>query len=59
MKIDPYHYPVIIIAAFVIGVILAMVFGFRPQHGVNEAHGRGILSPALVQTLEPWTVDNA
>ena len=59
MKIDPYHYPVIIIAAFVIGMILAMVFGFRPQHSADEVHGRGLLPPALAQTLEPWTVDNA
>ena len=38
MKIDPYHYPIILIAAFVLGIILAMALGFRPQHGstVNE-----------------------
>lgn len=38
MKIDPYHYPLILIAAFVLGVVLAMLLGFRPEHGerVNE-----------------------
>jgi hypothetical protein len=38
MKIDPYHYPVILIAAFVLGMVLAMLLGFRPEHGerVNE-----------------------
>jgi hypothetical protein len=38
MKIDPYHYPLILVAAFVLGMILAMLLGFRPEHGerVNE-----------------------
>ena len=38
MKIDPYHYPLILIAAFVLGMVLAMLLGFRPEHGerVNE-----------------------
>lgn len=59
MKIDPYYYPVIIVAAFVIGIILAMVLGFRPQHGANETLGRVFLTPALAQALEPWTVCSA
>ena len=36
MKIDPYDFPVLIIVAFVIGVVLAMALGFRPQHGSTE-----------------------
>jgi hypothetical protein len=36
MKIDPYNFPILIIAAFVIGVLLAMLLGFRPQHGSTE-----------------------
>jgi hypothetical protein len=36
MKIDPYNFPLLIIAAFVIGVVLAMLLGFRHQHGSTE-----------------------
>ena len=36
MKIDPYNFPILIIIAFVIGVVLAMLLGFRPQHGSTE-----------------------
>ena len=54
MKIDPYNYPVIIIAAFVIGMILAMVLGFRPKHGSTKIDEQGYLPPTLVQTVEAW-----
>ncbi|MDX9993028.1 MAG: hypothetical protein RBS68_13395 [Anaerolineales bacterium] len=36
MKIDPYNFPIIIIVAFVLGVILAMILGFRPRYGSGE-----------------------
>jgi hypothetical protein len=52
MKIDPYNYPLIIIAAFVIGMILAMVLGFRPQHGSSQRNGHGLIQPAIVQAVE-------
>ena len=52
MKIDPDNYPVIIIAAFVIGMILAMAFGFRPEHGLQRPWTRH-LPPSLVLT-SPW-----
>jgi len=58
MKIDPYNYPVIIITAFVIGMILAMVFGFRPQHGSSGADVQGCRPPTLVQTVEAWETIN-
>ena len=58
MKIDPYNYPLIIITAFVIGMILAMVFGFRPQHGSSERNGHGQFFQAQIQVVEPWTSTN-
>ena len=54
MKTDPYYYPLIIIIVFVIGMILAMVFGFRPQHGSSERNGHGQFFLAQVQSIEPW-----
>lgn len=47
-KIDPYNYPIIIIAAFVLGLTLAIAFGFRPEHegGGRENHGTG--RPAVI-----------
>lgn len=36
MKIDPYYYPVIIIAAFAIGMLIALALGFRPEHGSTK-----------------------
>jgi hypothetical protein len=36
MKIDPYYYPVIIIAAFAIGMLVALALGFRPEHGSTQ-----------------------
>lgn len=36
MKIKAENYPVILITAFVIGIILAMALGFRPGYGSHE-----------------------
>ena len=51
MKIDPNRYPLIIIAAFVLGIVLAIVLGFRPQHGTHERGASWESLPALVQTI--------
>jgi hypothetical protein len=32
MVIDKYHFPTLIIAAFILGMVLAMLLGFRPEH---------------------------
>jgi hypothetical protein len=32
MKVDKYHFPVIIVAALVLFFILALVLGFTPAH---------------------------
>ncbi|MBN2548873.1 MAG: hypothetical protein JXB15_06935 [Anaerolineales bacterium] len=54
-KIDPYNYPIIIIVAFVIGLVLAMALGFRPSSGShNREHG--YVTPALVQSVTAWDV---
>jgi hypothetical protein len=52
-KIDPYSYPLVLIVAFVIGFILAMALGFRPEHGERQERHGGALPPAIVQTLAP------
>lgn len=51
MKIDPYNYPIIIILAFVMGFILAMAFGFHPEHG-SRGSDPLYAAPALIQTVE-------
>ena len=51
LKVDPYHYPVIIIVAFVIGFILAIAVGFRPEHGNRDMEGQGFAYPAVFQTM--------
>lgn len=45
MKIDKYHFPVIIITALVIFTILGLALGFKPSHG--GGNGRNLLIPAL------------
>jgi hypothetical protein len=55
MKIAPHYYPLIIIIAFIIGTILAMAFGFRPQHGSGEKNGHGQHIQAQIQTVELWS----
>jgi hypothetical protein len=47
-KIDPYNYPLIIIAAFVLGMTLAIALGFRPQHGGSEKENHGADRPAVI-----------
>ena len=32
MKVDKYHYPIIILATFVGAVVLAMMLGLTPAH---------------------------
>jgi hypothetical protein len=54
MKINPNNYPVIIIAAFVIGLLLAFILGFRPGHGTGGARKHGSIPPPIVQTVEAW-----
>ena len=54
MKIDPDNYPIIIITAFVIGMILAMALGFRPEHGSSGSNTQGQLPPFLVLTSALW-----
>ena len=44
MKIDPYNFPTLIIVAFVVGLMLAMLLGFRPQHGSGGGHSLLLLS---------------
>jgi len=54
IRIDPYSFPLIIVAAFVMGLILAFMLGFRPQHGSSHGRERPALeaAPALVQTVQ-------
>ncbi|MFH2037857.1 MAG: hypothetical protein ABIJ65_00310 [Chloroflexota bacterium] len=54
MKIDPYKYPVVIISAFVIGMLIAFAFGFRPQHGSTDRSGQGQFPPVMVQNTLFW-----
>jgi hypothetical protein len=53
LKISPYNFPIIIIAAFVIGMVLAMALGFRPSYGSHQ-RGHGYQIPALVQSVAEW-----
>jgi hypothetical protein len=54
MKINPNNYPVIIIAAFVIGLLVALILGFRPSHGNGGARRHGTIPHPIVQTVEGW-----
>lgn len=51
MKIHPRHYPVIIIAAYVIFLLIGLLLGFGPDSR-GEGHGRGALSPTVCLILE-------
>ena len=51
IKIDPYNYPIIIIGAFVIGLVLAIALGFGPQHGSGEQGHQFVLLPVMLQSL--------
>jgi hypothetical protein len=50
MKIDPYDYPIILILAFVIGFVLAMALGFRPEYG-SGGSGLDLTPPVLLQMI--------
>ncbi|OQY27631.1 MAG: hypothetical protein B6243_12810 [Anaerolineaceae bacterium 4572_5.2] len=55
MKIKPSLYPVIIIVAFVLFLIIGLLLGFTPTRG--GGHGGGdssLLAPAIVQTIHAW-----
>ena len=54
IKIDAYNFPVLIIAAFVIGLMLAMALGFRPSYGSHKREQGGYVTPALVQSVPAW-----
>ena len=58
MKIDPDNFPVIIIAAFVFGMILAMALGFRPKYGSMDEDRHGYSSPGMVQIVESLETTN-
>jgi uncharacterized integral membrane protein len=53
IKIDPYHFPLILIIAFVIGMLLAMALGLRPDYGSHRRE-RGQALPAIVQQALAW-----
>ena len=51
MKINPRHYPVIIIAAYVIFLLLGILLGFGPERG-GVGHGNSTLIQLAFTTLE-------
>ncbi len=51
MKINPRHYPVIIIAAYVIFLLLGILLGFGPERG-GESHGKSALMQLALIALE-------
>lgn len=53
LKIDPDHFPILIIALFVIGFVISMALGFRPDYG-SHGRGHGVLPPALVCSHPAW-----
>ena len=55
IKIDPYNYPIILIAAFVIGFVVAIALGFGPQHDPGETGHQIIFLPMLFQSLPART----
>lgn len=50
-KVNPYRFPIIIITAFVIGIVVALAFGFRPPSHKSRDRGHGFEAPALVQSV--------
>jgi len=60
IRIDPYNFPLIIVAAFVIGLILAFMLGFRPQHGSSHGRERPALetAPLLVRIIPENTFND-
>ena len=51
MKINPRHYPAIIIAAYVIFLLLGILLGFGPERG-GEGHGNSALIQIALATME-------
>ena len=51
MKINPRHYPAIIIATYVIFLLLGILLGFRPERG-GEGHGNNTLIQIAFTALE-------
>ena len=51
VKVNPYHYPWIIITLFVIGFLLAVALGFSPGHEKRGGKGHGFSMPAIVQQI--------
>ncbi len=51
MKINPRYYPIIILAAYVIFLLIGILLGFGPQRG--GGHGSNLLPP-LALTLESF-----
>ncbi len=52
MKINPRYYPLIIIAAYVIFLLLGVLLGFGPERG-GESHGKSLLLQLALMTLKP------
>lgn len=50
MKIQPRHYPTIILVTYVIFLLIGILLGFGPERG-GGGHGRGALLQ-LASTLE-------
>ena len=51
MKINPYLYPVIIIVAFVLFLIIGLLRGFTPVRGGHNGRDSSLSAPAIVQTI--------
>jgi prepilin signal peptidase PulO-like enzyme (type II secretory pathway) len=43
MRINPRRYPVIIVLTFVAFLVVALLLGFRPQHGGGGHGATGLL----------------
>lgn len=47
MRINPRHYPTIIVLTFVAFLVVALLLGFRPQHGGHGVTGQLFVSLIL------------
>ena len=54
MKINPYLYPVIIWAVFVLFLIIGLMLGFTPGGGSHGRGGASLAAPVVVQTIHAW-----
>lgn len=48
MRIHPRYYPLILITAFLVFLLLGLLLGFQPERG---GHSRGLLPPSSPLTL--------